>query len=55
MWQQEGDDTTRTWDVAISYCNDLILGGYSGWRLPAKKEWMSIIDYETSIPSIDQT
>ncbi len=55
MWQQEDDDTTRTWDEACSYCNDLALGGYSDWRLPSKKELMSIVDYSIYSPAIDTT
>jgi hypothetical protein len=55
MWQQEDDDTTRTWDEACSYCDDLTLAGYSDWRFPSKKELMSIVDYGTYNPSIDTT
>ncbi|MBA7633868.1 hypothetical protein ES703_41439 [subsurface metagenome] len=55
MWQQEDDDTTRTWDEACSYCNDLVLAAYSDWRLPSKKELMSIVNYGTYSPSIDTT
>ncbi len=55
MWQQEDDDTTRMWDEACSYCQDLTLGGYSDWQLPYKKELMSIVDYGTYGPSIDST
>ena len=55
MWQQEDDDTTRAWDEACSYCQDLVLGGYSDWRLPSVFELMSIVDYGTYNPSIDTT
>ena len=55
MWQKEDDDTTRIWDDANSYCNDLTLASYSDWRLPSKKEVMSIVNYGTYDPSIDTT
>ena len=55
MWQQEDDDTRRTWDEACSYCDDLALAGHSDWRLPSKKELMGIVDYGTGSPTIDTT
>jgi hypothetical protein len=55
IWQQEDDDTMRTWEKSCTYCTDLTLGGFSDWRLPFKKELMSIVDYGTYDPSIDKT
>ena len=55
IWQKEDDDTDRIWDDANSYCNDLPLAGHPDWRLPSKKELMSIVDYGTYHPSIDTT
>jgi len=56
IWQQEDDDTRRIWEEACSYCDDLTLAGYSDWRLPSKKELMSIVNYGTGIfLSIDIT
>jgi len=48
-------DTTYTWKDALSYCENLVLGGYSDWRLPNTKELESIVDLESSSPAIDTT
>ncbi len=32
--------------TASMYCNDLVFGGYSNWRLPSSKELESIVDYD---------
>ena len=55
MWQKQDDDLGYTWDNAISYCESLELAGYTDWRLPSKKELLSIVDYGTYNPSIDIT
>ena len=55
IWQKEDDDIIRDWDDANTYCIDLALAGYTDWRLPSKKELMSIVDYNTYSPSIDTT
>lgn len=52
VWQKSDDDTTRTWQDALTYCNDLNLGGSSNWRLPNNKELFSIVDQSTYDPAI---
>lgn len=58
MWQQADDGTTRNWENALSYCENLTLASYSDWRLPNAKELHSIVDYSrspdaTNSPAID--
>jgi hypothetical protein len=55
MWQQQDDATTRIWDDAGTYCNNLTIAGYSDWRLPSYNELISIADYGTSNPAINTT
>ncbi len=54
MWQKRDDATVRDWATAGTYCADLSLSGYSDWRVPTKKELMSIENFGT-IPAIDTT
>ncbi|HMY20129.1 MAG TPA: DUF1566 domain-containing protein [Polyangium sp.] len=53
-WEQSPSTSTRTWDSAKMYCQNLALGG-SGWRLPSAKELMSIVDETRDGPAIDST
>ena len=48
IWQKDTAPGTYNWDHAVSYCENLILGGYSDWRLPTIKELTTIVD--SSIP-----
>ncbi len=52
MWQQT-DGGEMTIENAITYCNSLTLGGYSGWRLPTPMEAMSILNLQKNNPSMD--
>lgn len=52
MWQQT-DGGEMTIENAITYCNSLSLGGYSGWRLPTPMEAMSILNLQKNNPSMD--
>jgi len=48
IWQKEDDGQVRTAIEALSYCKDLRLGGYSDWRLPFKKELITLVDYKVT-------
>jgi uncharacterized protein (TIGR02145 family) len=54
VWQQQDDDTVRTWEEALSYCENLVLAGIQDWRLPNTKELLSIYD-TTNSPAINST
>ena len=45
------DDTSG--DTALSYCFDLVLGGYSDWRLPTLEELDTLVNYGKHAPAID--
>lgn len=45
LWQKTDDGTERLWDAAATYCNNLILGNFTDWRLPTNKELLGIVNY----------
>ena len=52
QWQDDYSDNAgniknATWTAAIDYCEALTLGGHTDWKLPNKKELLSIVDYAT--------
>lgn len=52
-WQRTDDGTLRTWDEAVTYCDNLELGTFTDWRVPKLKELASITLYDRSNPSIE--
>ena len=53
-WQDNTSSVQKTWSSAISYCEDLSLGGYDDWRLPNRNELLSILDYNKYGPAIKE-
>ena len=56
-WQDDYSDNgdsikSAKWTDAIDYCEGLSLNGQSDWRLPNKKELLSIVDYDRYNPNI---
>ncbi|MBA7584413.1 hypothetical protein ES708_26366 [subsurface metagenome] len=46
MWEQVPLLTDWIWTEALTYANNLDLGGHSDWRLPNRKELRSLVNYE---------
>ncbi len=58
IWQKDtpdadmnGDGNT-SWQEALFYCENLELGQYSDWRLPNRKELLSLVDTSRSGPAL---
>jgi hypothetical protein len=43
LWENPPDDTSVYWDVAVSYCDGLSLGGHDDWVMPTVDELRSLI------------
>ena len=54
MWQQS-DGGEMTIESGFIYCDNLVLGGFSDWRLPTKQESMSILNFDRNNPSLNTT
>lgn len=57
-WTRGDSDIALDWEEALSYCNDLELGGFTDWKLPDAHQLQSIVDYSrspdaTGTPAID--
>ena len=53
MWQNTAPPETYDWQQSLMYCDDLVLGGHSDWRLPNVRELLSIQEYGQLVPSVD--
>ncbi len=49
---QSGIGPAGTWQSALSYCEALVLDGFTDWRLPNTKELVSIVDHTRTAPAI---
>jgi hypothetical protein len=50
-WQRCDDGNTYLWKEAKDYCENLVLGGYSDWRLPTKDELKSLVVCTNGTPT----
>ena len=51
-WQDDLVGSNMEWEVAITHCEELTLGGYYDWRLPNINELKTIVDRSKVNPSI---
>ncbi len=55
MWQQATAPGECSWELALSYCENLTLAGHLDWRLPTIKELDSVVDPTRVDLAIDTT
>lgn len=53
VWQQPDDGTTKSWEEAITYCENLDLGSRVDWRLPNFRALQSLVDDTRVNPAMD--
>lgn len=54
-WQRAQAPSTMTQPQAVTYCADLVLGGFDDWRLPAVGELVTLVDEQRTNPAIDSS
>ena len=54
-WQQTPSSSRVSWSQAKTYCDSLVLGNQSDWRMPTLKELYSISDFSQGWPYLDTT
>lgn len=52
MWQQ-ADGGEMTIENATTYCENLVLAGFSDWRLPSPMESFSILNHQNNNPAMN--
>ena len=52
IWQ-DNETISKTWSDAISYCEDLSLGGYDDWHLPNFNELYYLANRDKYKPAIN--
>ncbi|MGH2524303.1 MAG: DUF1566 domain-containing protein, partial [Anaerolineales bacterium] len=52
VWEQSPNTTARAWLDAQIFCNQRVVGGRKGWRLPVVQELASLVDSTQSSPAL---
>lgn len=54
IWQRSFS-TGKTWQEAVDICDTLDFAGQTDWRLPTRKELVTLLDYMQASPATDTT
>ena len=57
MWEQktkENEPNLYTYNEAITYCDELVLGEQNDWRMSTRKEYSTILNYGRVSPALDE-
>ena len=49
MWQKKTENKKRDWEDAKRFCDELSLGGYSDWRMPALEVMKDMVDEKSDL------
>ncbi|WP_303852643.1 putative Ig domain-containing protein [Seleniivibrio woodruffii] len=52
MWQDDASNSNLLWADALTYCENSELGGYSDWRLPNRRDLLSIMERDYVAPAM---
>jgi hypothetical protein len=54
VWARNANLASKmlTWGDAITYCQNLTLGNFKGWQLPAEEQLLSLVDPSQSVPAL---
>jgi hypothetical protein len=47
-----GHSSVQSWDLSIDLCNNLVYANRSDWRLPSRKELLSLVDFARFSPAL---
>ena len=43
-----------SWEDAVKFCQNLEIGGKTGWRLPTRDEFITVLDTSQSVPALPE-
>ena len=53
-WLKSRSDESYNQEDAVTYCDGLVYGGHTDWRLPSARELMTVLSYTQILPELDR-